>query len=224
MMAKCQTRASRSYLAQPILLNVLSCGPTAGPSFASNRDDRTSDQRLEFGLQRVRLILFVNLLAPDIERKRFDVFCLLGRVVDGFFGPFIKMIIFDAISLGLADIIREGVELAFHDGMMPVQDIRQRRHRRIARIVPRHWREFVAQRQPQLEFQVIAHGVLPIGASQRGITSLRLALFRRRLWRAPRDGRRGRLRRGSLRRFGCAIPIAGLGQAGTDLGNLAEIE
>src|SRR5262245_55260728 len=67
------------------------------------------------------------------------------------------MVVFDAVSLGLADIIREGVELAFHDGMMPVQDIRQRRHRRIARIVPRHWREFVAQRQPQLEFQVIAH-------------------------------------------------------------------
>src|SRR5262249_38567826 len=63
-----------------------------------------------------------------------------------------------------------------------------------------------------------------LAPSQRGITSLRLALFRRRLGRAGRYGRRGRLRRGTLRRFGCAIPIAGLGQAGTDLGNLAEIE
>src|SRR5262249_26607444 len=42
MMAKCQTRASRSYFAQPILLNVLSCGPTAGPSFASKEDRRWS--------------------------------------------------------------------------------------------------------------------------------------------------------------------------------------
>jgi hypothetical protein len=94
------------------------------------------------------------------------------------------MIIFDAVGLGLADIIREGVELTFHDGMMPVQDIRQRRNRRIARIVPRHLGEFVGQRQPQLEFQVTAHGVLLLAPSQRGITGLRLALFRRRLGRA----------------------------------------
>jgi len=72
------------------------------------------------------------------------------------------MVIFDAVSLGLADIFRKRVELAFQDGIVPVQDIRQRRDRRISRIVARHRREFVAQRQPQLEFQVIAHGALPV--------------------------------------------------------------
>src|SRR5437660_10871037 len=95
--------------------------------------------------------------APDIKRKRLGVFCLLGRVVDSFFRPFIKMEIFDARGLGLADITCESIELAFHDSIMPVQYIRQRRNRRISWIVPRHLREFVAQRQPQLEFQIIAH-------------------------------------------------------------------
>jgi hypothetical protein len=58
------------------------------------------------------------------------------------------MEIFDAVGLGLADITRKSIELAFHDSIMPVQYIRQRRNRRISRIVPR-LREFVAQRQPQ---------------------------------------------------------------------------
>jgi hypothetical protein len=44
---------------------------------------------------------------------------------------------------------------------MPVQYIRQRRNRRICRIVPRHLRELVAQRQAQLEFQIIVHAVMP---------------------------------------------------------------
>src|SRR5215471_14076959 len=46
-------------------------------------------------------------------------------------------------------------------------------------------------------------------------------LFRRRL---GRGGGRGRLRGGTLGCFSRALPVAGLRQAGTDLGNLAEIE
>ena len=43
---------------------------------------------------------------------------------------------------------------------MPVQYIRQRRNRRVSRNVPRHLREFVAQGQAQLKFQIIAHNVV----------------------------------------------------------------
>ena len=43
---------------------------------------------------------------------------------------------------------------------MPVQYIRQRRNRRVSRNVPRHLREFVAQGQAQLKFQIIAHSVV----------------------------------------------------------------
>jgi hypothetical protein len=67
------------------------------------------------------------------------------------------VVIFDAVGLGLADVIGESVELAFHDGIVPLQDIRQRGDRRSSRIAPRHWREFVAQRQTQLEFEVVVH-------------------------------------------------------------------
>src|SRR5262245_2508855 len=133
-----------------------------GIVFEHLRDDATSDQRLQLGLERIRFVLFVNLLALDIKRERLHVFCLLGRIVDSFFGPFIKMVIFDAVSLRLPDIVCEGVELAFRDSIMPLQYIRQRGDRRISRIAPRHVRELVAQRQPQLEFQLVVHGVLPI--------------------------------------------------------------
>jgi hypothetical protein len=68
---------------------------------------------------------------------------------------------FDALGLGLADIIGESIELAFHRSIMPAQYVGQRRDRRISWIVPRHLREFVAQGQPQLEFQIIAHSVMP---------------------------------------------------------------
>jgi hypothetical protein len=68
------------------------------------------------------------------------------------------VVIFDAVGLGLADVIGESVELAFHDGIVPAQNIRQRRNRRIRRMVARHFGEFVAQRQPQLEFEVVVHG------------------------------------------------------------------
>src|SRR6266849_3052768 len=50
------------------------------------------------------------------------------------------------IRLGLADITCKSIELALHYSIMPVQDIRQRRNRRISRIVPRHWRVFFPQR------------------------------------------------------------------------------
>ena len=43
---------------------------------------------------------------------------------------------------------------------MPVQYIRQGRNRRVSRNVPRHLREFVAQGQAQLKFQIIAHSVV----------------------------------------------------------------
>src|SRR6266581_4751282 len=95
--------------------------------------------------------------------------------------PFIKMEIFDALGLGLADITCESIERAFHDSIMPVQYIRQRRNRRISRIVPRHLREFVAQRQPQLEFQIIAHSVMPF---RYGLPKVRRHRSRARLGRA----------------------------------------
>jgi hypothetical protein len=37
----------------------------------------------------------------------------LGRILDRLFGPFIKVVIFDAVGLGLADVIGESIELAF---------------------------------------------------------------------------------------------------------------
>src|SRR5215831_16920086 len=49
-------------------------------------------------------------------------------------------------------------------------------------------------------------------------------LFRRRLGRTGRGCGRGRLRGGALRCFSRALPVAGLRQTGTDLGDLAEIE
>jgi hypothetical protein len=75
------------------------------------------------------------------------------------------MKIFDAVGFGLADIICESIELAFHDSIMPVQYIRQRRNRRVSRNVPRHLREFVAQGQAQLKFQIIAHSVVLLQAA-----------------------------------------------------------
>ena len=44
--------------------------------------------------------------------------------------------------------------------MMPVQYIRQHRNRWVSRNVSRHLREFVAQGQAQLKFQIIAHSVV----------------------------------------------------------------
>jgi hypothetical protein len=61
--------------------------------------------------------------------------------------------------LGFFHIICESIELAFQDRVVPVQYIRKCGKRPIIRIVARHWREFIVQRQPQLEFQIIAHGV-----------------------------------------------------------------
>ena len=55
---------------------------------------------------------------------------------------------------------------------MPVQYIRQRRNRRVSRNVPRHLREFVAQGQAQLKFQIIAHSVVVL------LQAARLALPR----------------------------------------------
>src|SRR5262249_31332237 len=49
------------------------------------RDDGTPDQGLQFGLERIRFVLLVNFLTPDIKRKRLHVFCLLGRIVDRLF-------------------------------------------------------------------------------------------------------------------------------------------
>src|SRR6516225_488442 len=57
------------------------------------RDDGTSDQRLQLGLEFVRFVLRVNLLTPDIKRERLHVFCLLGWILDSFFRPFIKVVI-----------------------------------------------------------------------------------------------------------------------------------
>ncbi len=90
------------------------------------RDNGTSDQRLQRGLELVRFVLLVNLLTADIKRERLHVFCLLGRILDRFFGPLLKLLIFAAVGFGLADVIGESVELAFHDGTVPLQDIRQR--------------------------------------------------------------------------------------------------
>src|ERR1700730_7214715 len=129
-------------------------------------DDGTSDQRLQLGLELVRFVLLVDLLTADIQRKRLYVFCLLGRILDRFFGPFIKVVIFDAVGLGLADVIGESVELAFPDGIVPLQNIRQRGDQRSSWIAPRYWREFVAQGQPQLEFQVVGHSALPLCEAQ----------------------------------------------------------
>src|SRR5215469_17930852 len=61
------------------------------------RDDGAPDQGPQFGLERIRFVLRVNLLTPDIKRKRLHVFCLLGRILDRLFGPFIKVVIFDAV-------------------------------------------------------------------------------------------------------------------------------
>ena len=47
------------------------------------RHHRTSDQRLEFGLERVSLALFVHLVAADTEREGLGVFRFLRRVVHG---------------------------------------------------------------------------------------------------------------------------------------------
>ena len=46
--------------------------------------DRTSDQRLEFGLEPVGLIPLVNLVAADIEREGLAVFRFLRRVITVF--------------------------------------------------------------------------------------------------------------------------------------------
>ena len=56
---------------------------------------------------------------------------------------------------------KQGIELAFHDGIMPAQYIGERGNQRISRIASRHLGEFVVQGQPQLEFQIIAHGSCP---------------------------------------------------------------
>jgi hypothetical protein len=48
------------------------------------RHDRTSDKRLEFGLEGVSLTPFVNLVATDIERKGPGIFRLLRGVIHGF--------------------------------------------------------------------------------------------------------------------------------------------
>src|SRR5262245_4936694 len=69
------------------------------------------------------------------------------------------MKIFASPGLGFFHVIRESIELAFQDRVVPVQYIRQCGKRPIVRIVARHWREFIVQRQSQLEFQNIAHGV-----------------------------------------------------------------
>jgi hypothetical protein len=103
-----------------MLLRRLRAVGRIGIVFEHLRHDRSSDQRLELGLQRFRLVLFVDLPAADIERKRLDVFFLLGGVFDGRFRPFIERVFVDALGLGLVDIVRKGIELAFQPNRTPI--------------------------------------------------------------------------------------------------------
>jgi hypothetical protein len=124
------------------------------------RHDRAADQRFQVGLERIGFVLVVDLIPRDVERERLGVFRLLSGVLDGFFRPMVEREVVDALVLGLVDVICEGIELAFHHGVMPAQDIGEPHDRRISWVLSRDWREFIGQRQPQLEFEISAHGAL----------------------------------------------------------------
>ena len=65
------------------------------------------------------------------------------------------------VGFGLVDIICEGIKLGvFHDSIMPVQYIRQRRNRRISWNVPRPaCANSSLKVRAQLKFQIITHSV-----------------------------------------------------------------
>ena len=67
---------------------------------------------------------------------------------------------------------------------MPVQYIRQRRNRRVSRNVPSYLREFVAQGQAQLKFQIIAHSVVVLLQAACRIAASPCGASQLRMWRA----------------------------------------
>jgi len=70
---------------------------------------------------------------------------------------------------------------------MPVQYIHQRRNRRVSRIVPRHLREFIAQGQAQLKFQIIAHSVVVLLQASIAASSCGALLRTSRFYRGGRQ-------------------------------------
>ena len=108
------------------------------------RHNRTADQWFQFGLQRIGLTLFVDLVATDMEREGLGVFRLLGRVVHRFLGPSIQRVLFDSLDLGLPHVIGECIVLAFQSRVVTVQRLREGSNRWIIRLTACHFGKRIA--------------------------------------------------------------------------------
>ena len=128
-------RDPRSLVARVLRRLRVACG--VGVVLGHCGDQRADDERSQIRLERVRDRLCVDFLAFDIEREGFDVFFLLGAILDRGLGPRVERILFRAVLFSVSNIVREGVELTFQRRVVLGQDGRQRRYRGIAGIAPR---------------------------------------------------------------------------------------
>jgi hypothetical protein len=96
-----------------------------------SRDEPAIGERLQGWLQGVSNLLRIDLPVVHVERKGFQIFFLLRRILDRRLRPVVERIVFDAVLFCCGDILRKGVELAFRCSAMLGEDIEQRRQCRI---------------------------------------------------------------------------------------------
>src|SRR5919202_5159871 len=81
-------------------------------------DQIPAHEWLQVCFKGVRFLLGVDLSAPDIKSKGFEVLCPLLRVLDGGLGPFVKRMALGPMPFSFGDVICKGIKLAFHGRVM----------------------------------------------------------------------------------------------------------
>src|SRR5262249_45412642 len=157
--------------------------------FGQSRDQLAANQRLQVGFERVRQRLGVDFIAVDIEREGFGVFHLLRRILDRRLGPRVQRIVFSAALFSFGHVVGEGIELTFHRGVMPGEDVRQRPDCGIVRVAARRFRNLVTQINPYLVLPLRAHGWFSSegrdSAPQQGATAISSGNASTHSWPVP---------------------------------------
>src|SRR5215813_2123332 len=94
--------------------------------FRDPRNEPSARQRLQICLERAGNPLGIDLNPVNVDREGFEVFCLFGGVLDHRLGPFVERIMFSTVPFGFGDVTRKSVKLAFHRGVMPGEDFKER--------------------------------------------------------------------------------------------------
>jgi len=130
----------------------------------NSRYESASRERLQVCLKCVSNLLGINLLLVHIERKWFQIFFSLCRVLDRRLRPLIERIAFDALCFRWGDILHKGVELALRRSAMLGKDDEQLRQCRIRKFSAHRFRRSrIGQIEPYLILPPCSHCILSTG-------------------------------------------------------------